>query len=90
MSRLDETGTSKSWRGFDQPPRTRNSLLLFKTTCDEMYRAADLKNCILYSITRLSVRSASAYNSKRISPEGIQRESLRSKIRSWIVRDVVI
>lgn len=28
--------------------------------------AADLKNCILYSITRLSVRAASSYNSKRI------------------------
>ena len=32
----------------------------------DVRRAADLKNCILYSITRLSVRAAVSYNSKRI------------------------
>lgn len=39
--------------------------------------AADLKNCILYSITRLSVRAASSYNSKRI-PRIPREETLLS------------
>lgn len=44
----------------------KNGLLLPGTGCEQMYLAADLKNCILYSITRLSVRAAAPYNSQRI------------------------
>lgn len=50
-------------------PRWRTVCYFSGLAASRCTAAADLKNCILYSITRLSVRAASSYNSKRIPRE---------------------
>lgn len=83
-SLLNRTGVSRNPGVHSISPGEKNGLLLFRTRCEQMHLAADLKNCILYSITRLSVRTAAFYNSKRIQVDiasSIDRSLLGSMFR---------
>lgn len=58
---------SKSSRRFDhRTPHSRGGLGRTIASVRDIAECRDLKNCILYSITKLSRRLVSFYNSKRI------------------------